>query len=74
MCLQALSVLPTQFPINAGTLNWAPVTAALVLMVALGAFYFPGCGAGSWYRGKAHTLRDINVVRYPSQLADPHGM
>ena len=59
---QAICVLPTQFPINASNLNWAPITAALVIMVALAAWFFPVIGAGAWYQGKAHTLRDANVV------------
>lgn len=60
--MQAVCVLPTEFPINASNLNWAPITAALVILVALAAWFFPVIGAGAWYQGKAHTLRDANVV------------
>lgn len=33
-----------------------------MILVALAAWFFPVIGAGAWYRGKAHTLRDANVV------------
>ena len=33
-----------------------------MILVALAAWFFPVIGAGVWYRGKAHTLRDANVV------------
>lgn len=62
-CLQACCVLPTVFPVNVLNLNWAPVTAGLVLLNSLVVWFFLVIGAGVWYRGKAHTLQDVNVVR-----------
>ena len=60
-----LCIIPTAFPVTAQNLNWTIVVVGLVLVLVLVAWCFPVWGARRWYRGKAHTLPNANVVRSP---------
>ena len=62
VCVQACCLLPTQLPVNISNLNWASIMGVFVVGLALAAWFFPVHGARNWYKGKAHTLRDADVV------------
>ncbi len=63
MCAQALLVLPRQFPIDLEDLNWAPITAGVVVVAALAAWYFPVWRMGACAGDKAHAAHDPSMVR-----------
>ena len=69
---QVLCIIPGSFPVSIRNLNWTVVLIGFVLALCLLAWYFPRWGARRWYRGKAHTLPNANVVgclfRSPSML------
>ena len=60
--MQVCCLIPTQLPVSILNLNWAPIMGGSVIGLALAAWFFPLYGARTWYKGKAHTLRDANVV------------
>jgi hypothetical protein len=64
-----LCVIPTSFPVNLQNLNWTIVIVGVVLLLVLAAWFFPVLGARTWYRGKAHTLPNANIVRCPPPAA-----
>ena len=68
VCVQACCILPTQLPISISNLNWAPIMGVFVVGLALAAWFFPVHGARTWYKGKAHTLRDADVVSSSPRL------
>ena len=55
-------MLPRQFPIDLSTLNWAPVTAGLVVVAALAAWYFPVWGVSACNGDNAHAVHDPSKV------------
>ncbi len=55
-------MLPDTYPIDLRTINYSPIAVGLVLLVLLATWFFPKYGAQHWYRGKAHTLDDQEVV------------
>ena len=62
---QGIFVLPDTYPVTALNLNYCPIAIGLALLVLLGAWFLPKWGVGRWYRGKAHTLKDADVVMPP---------
>ena len=79
---QVVLALPTALPVTWQNVNWTPISIALVVLVALAAFY------GGGHHAKSHTLANNNpavsfgcskprshgeqvVVSCPDQLAPP---
>ncbi len=59
---QVIFVLPDTYPIDLRTINYSPIAVGLVLLILLATWFCPKYGARHWYRGKAHTLDDQEVV------------
>lgn len=55
--------MPDTYPVTLRNLNYSPVAVGLALILLLAAWFFPKYGVGRWFRGKAHTLKDANLVR-----------
>jgi hypothetical protein len=66
--LQLIFVMPDTYPVTLRNLNYSPVAVGLALILLLAAWFFPVYGVGRWFRGKAHTLKDANLVRAHPQL------
>ncbi len=62
-------MLPDTYPVTALNLNYCPIAVGLALLVLLVAWFLPKWGVGRWYRGKAHTLKDADVVMPPLEAA-----
>jgi hypothetical protein len=57
-------IIPTTYPVMFSNFNWTPVTVGIALLIVLGAWFLPKCGALHWYHGKSHTVReDPKMVR-----------
>ena len=64
-------MLPDTYPVTALNLNYCPIAIGLALLVLLVAWFLPKWGVGRWYRGKAHTLKDADVVMPPPPPPPP---
>ena len=55
--------MPDTYPVTLRNLNYSPIAVGLALILLLAAWFFPVYGVERWFRGKAHTLKDANLVR-----------
>ncbi|KAK9801877.1 hypothetical protein WJX73_006005 [Symbiochloris irregularis] len=49
--ITAVFIMPTAFPVDSTTLNWAPVAVGIVLVWSFGYWYLPFIGARHWFKG-----------------------
>ena len=56
--LFAVLVLPQLYPVNANTLNYAPICIGIITIISLGAWFLPVWGARNWFQGPIKTITE----------------
>ncbi|KAI7153702.1 hypothetical protein KC316_g14667 [Hortaea werneckii] len=56
-------MLPQLYPVNAQTLNYAPIVIGGITVIALGGWFFPfSLGARYWFEGPKRTITDVELA------------
>ncbi|KAI7230885.1 hypothetical protein KC343_g1535 [Hortaea werneckii] len=56
-------MLPQLYPVNAQTLNYAPIVIGGITAIALGGWFFPfSLGARNWFEGPRRTITEVELV------------
>ncbi|KAI7553345.1 hypothetical protein KC331_g1293 [Hortaea werneckii] len=56
-------MLPQLYPVNAQTLNYAPIVIGGITAIALGGWFFPfSLGARYWFEGPKRTITEVELV------------
>ncbi len=59
--LFAVLVLPQLYPVDADTLNYAPICIGIITIISLGAWFFPKWGAMYWFQGPIKTITELEL-------------
>ncbi|KAK9865548.1 hypothetical protein WJX84_006827 [Apatococcus fuscideae] len=70
--ITAVFIMPTAYPVNSQTLNWAPVAVGIVLVWTFGYWLLPVIGARRWFKGPPAALEiyALKNVDLPKPLND----
>jgi amino acid transporter len=61
MFLFAVLLLPQLYPVDANTLNYAPICIGIISIISLGGWFFPKWGAKNWFNGPVKTITDAEL-------------
>ena len=56
--LSVVLLLPQLYPVDAQTLNYAPICIGIISILSLGGWFFPKWGARHWYKGPIKTITE----------------
>ena len=59
--LFAVLLLPQLYPVDANTLNYAPICIGIITIISLGAWFFPRWGAMNWFQGPIKTITELEL-------------
>ncbi len=61
MFLFVVLLLPQLYPVDADTLNYAPICIGIISIISLGGWFFPKWGAKNWFNGPVKTITDAEL-------------
>ena len=56
--LFSVLVLPQLYPVDANTLNYAPICIGIITIISLGGWFFPVWGGRYWFQGPIKTITE----------------
>ncbi|KAJ9609783.1 hypothetical protein H2200_006111 [Cladophialophora chaetospira] len=61
--LFAVLLLPQLYPVDADTLNYAPICIGIITIISLVGWFFPRWGARHWFQGPIKTITEAELSR-----------
>jgi len=55
-------ILPQLYPVDAQTLNYAPICIGIISIISLGGWFFPRWGAKHWFKGPIKTITEAELA------------
>lgn len=61
MFLFSVLLLPQLYPVDADTLNYAPICIGIITVISLAGWFFPKWGAKNWFEGPIKTITEAEL-------------